>query len=87
MCVFAPSIPYLQWWKWKVKSGSVASVGNLFNLQEIEDEEKLIEEISLDFAKKREYDLINAALVSKPEHWFLGPLLSARQVNHFSRHH
>lgn len=43
MCVFAPSIPHLQWWKWKVKPGSVASVGNLFNLQEIEDEEKLAE--------------------------------------------
>lgn len=86
MGVFAPSIPYLQRWKWKVKSGSVASVGNLFNLQEIGDEEKLTEEISLDFAKKREYDLINAALVFKPERWFLGPLFAC-QVNHFSRHH
>ena len=86
MCIFAPSIPSLQGWKWKVKSGSVASVGNLFNLQEIGDEEKLTEEISLDFATKREYDLINAALVFKPEHWFLGPLFAC-QVNNFSRHH
>lgn len=30
-------------------------------------------EISRPVLLRREYDLINAALASKPEHWFLGP--------------
>lgn len=43
----------------------MSSTGNLVNLQEIEDEEKLTDEVSLDFAKEEEYDLTEAAFISK----------------------
>lgn len=55
-------------------------MGNLFNLQEIEDEGKLTAEISLDFAKEKEHNTINVALVSKQEYFLSGSLLST-QVN------
>lgn len=70
-----------------MKLRGVSSAGNLFNLQETEDEGKLTREISLDFAKERENDLKDAALVPKQEHWFLRPSLSAHSVNLFSRWH
>lgn len=43
----------------------MSSTGYLFNLQEIEDEGKLTNEVSLDFAKEKEYDLTEAAFISK----------------------
>lgn len=43
----------------------MSSAGNLFNMQEIEDQKKLTKEFFLDFAKEKEYALIEAALISK----------------------
>lgn len=63
--MFLPRVSLtLQWWEWKGKPRNVSSAGNLFNLQEIEDEGKFAEEISLDFVKKRDCDLISCLHVS-----------------------
>lgn len=43
----------------------MSSIGNLFNFQEIDDEGKLTDEVSLDFAQEKECDLTEAAFISK----------------------
>lgn len=61
---FCPEQPLtLQWWEWNGKSGSMSPAGNLSNLQEVEDAGELAEEISLDFVKKRDNDLISCLRV------------------------
>lgn len=54
----------LQWWEWNGKSRSMSPAGNLSNLQEVEDAGEFTEEISLDFVKKRDDDLISCLRVS-----------------------